>query len=81
MPNQPQPGNSRSVSLTVTDPNLGEVERSFIVHLPAGYSPSGGNDVRTPLVLDFHGWTGDGSSQQFRDVWFDCISTFRYEFF
>ena len=67
MPNQPNPGNSRTVSITVTDPNLGEVERSFVIHLPAGYSPSGANDVRTPLVLDFHGWGGDGSSQQFRE--------------
>ena len=66
MPNQPNPGSSRTVSITVTDPNLGEVERSFIIHLPAGYSPSGANDVETPLVLDFHGWTGDGSSQQYR---------------
>ena len=66
MPNQPHPGNSRSVSVTVSDPNLGEVERSFVLHLPAGYSPSGANDVRTALVLDFHGWGGDGSGQQFR---------------
>ena len=66
MPNQPHPGNSRSVSITVSDPNLGEVERSFVLHLPAGYSPSGANDVRTALVLDFHGWGGDGAGQQFR---------------
>ena len=33
---------------------------------PAGYSLSGANDVRTALVLDFHGWGGDGSGQQFR---------------
>ena len=44
----------------MTDPNLGDVERSFRLHIPAGYSPS--NDVATPLVLDFHGMFGFGNS-------------------
>ena len=63
MPQQPQPGQSYTSSITVNDPNLGEIERSFVLHLPAGYSSN--NDVETPLVLDFHGWFGDGSSQEF----------------
>lgn len=65
-PPLPLPGGTEKVAITVSDPNLGEVERSFVLHLPAGYSPSGANDVRTALVLDFHGWGGDGSGQQFR---------------
>ena len=58
MPIEPQPGNSESVTITVTDPNLGPVDRRFRIHIPAGYSD--GNDVETPLVLDLHGWTGYG---------------------
>ena len=54
----PPPGTSESVSITVTDPNLGPVNRHFRIHIPAGYSE--GNDVKTPLVLDLHGWTGFG---------------------
>ena len=53
MPSQPLPGGTEKVLITVNDPNLGEVERSFDLHLPAGYSPS--NDFETPLWLDFHG--------------------------
>ena len=41
------------MTVTVNDPNLGEVERTFDLHLPAGYSPD--NDLETPLWLDFHG--------------------------
>ena len=44
----------------VTDPNLGDVERSFRLHIPAGYSSA--NDVETPLLLDFHGMFGFGNS-------------------
>ena len=53
MPPLPLPGGSERVSIAVNDPNLGEVERTFELHLPAGYSPS--NDFATPLWLDFHG--------------------------
>ena len=38
------------------DPNLGEVERSFKLHIPAGYSTD--NEVAVPLVLDFHAFLG-----------------------
>lgn len=63
MPQQPQPGQSHTSSIIVNDPNLPDVERSFVLHLPAGYSLD--NDVETPLVLDFHGWFGDGNSQEY----------------
>ena len=48
-PIQPPPGSSESVTIAFSDPNLGLVERSFWIHIPAGYSSS--NDVETPLVL------------------------------
>ena len=63
MPNQPQPGQSHSGSILVKDPNLGEIERTFRIHLPSGYSTQ--NDVETPLVLYFHGYAGDSSSQEY----------------
>ncbi len=60
IPAQPTPGSSGTISITVDDPNLGTIERSFVLHLPAGYSPD--NDVSTPIVLDFHGFSGTGES-------------------
>ena len=57
MPPGPPPGSSKSVSIMVNDPNLGQVERTFRIHLPSGYSPD--NDVETPLWLDFHGFGWD----------------------
>ena len=35
-PIQPPPGTSESVTITFSDPNLGLVERSFWIHIPAG---------------------------------------------
>ena len=61
MPNLPNPGQSETVSISVTDPNLGEVERTFVIRLPSRYSTD--NDAETPLVLDFHGWHNDANSQ------------------
>ena len=63
MPIQPQPGSSSLVSILVDDPNFGQLERSFVIHVPTGYSNN--NDVETPLVLDFHGWTGTGIGQMY----------------
>ena len=50
-PPLPLPGGTEKVAVTVNDPNLGEVERTFDLHLPAGYSAAN----PTPLWLDFHG--------------------------
>ena len=77
MPNLPLPGESRYISIWVDDPNHGQVERSFALHLPAGYSIA--NDVETPLVLDFHGHGGSSAGQQYtgglgRDAPFMCIT-------
>ena len=62
MPSLPQPGESHLASIIVNDPNIGPIERTFKIHLPAGYLAS--NDVETPLVLDFHGYAGTSSSQE-----------------
>ena len=56
MPKEPNCGKSELVSIRVEDPNLGEVGRSFTLHIPAGYSAA--NDVEVPLVLDFHAFLG-----------------------
>ena len=56
MPKEPKCGKSDLVTVAVDDPNLGEVERSFKLHVPAGYSTD--NDVEVPLVLDFHAFLG-----------------------
>ena len=61
--NGPQPGETQRISILVDDPHHGQVERSFALHLPAGYSI--GNDFPTPLVLDFHGHGGDSDQQQY----------------
>ena len=61
MPSLPLPGESGLVSIVVDDPNVGPIERTFKIHLPAGYLAS--NDEETPLVLDFHGFAGTSSSQ------------------
>ena len=66
MPNSPDPGQSETVSISVSDPNMGEVERSFVIRLPSRYSID--NDAETPLLLDFHGWHNDANSQAFNQL-------------
>ena len=68
-PPLPLPGGTEKVAITVSDPNLGDVERTFDLHLPAGYSVGSGR--RTPLWLDFHGAgavIGDSSRLKYRRV-------------
>ena len=57
MPEEPKCGKSDLVTITVEDPNLGAVERSFTLHVPAGYSKD--NSAAVPLVLDFHAFLGE----------------------
>ena len=56
-----------------------KVERFFALHLPAGYST--GNDVPTPLVLDFHGHGGDSAQQQYSGGLGSIVHTFAHDFF
>ena len=63
MPEEPKCGKSDLVTIAVEDPNLGEVERSFTLHVPAGYSKD--NSAAVPLVLDFHAFLGE----QYTVIW------------
>jgi len=69
LPDKPHPGRHHKFTLIVDDPNLGEVEREYALHLPAHYDPS--NTVPVPLVLDYHGWTGTAHDQMVNMPWRD----------
>ncbi len=49
------PGVSKRLTMS-----SGGLEREFLLHLPAGYDSSS----PTPLLLDFHGYTGTGPSEE-----------------
>ena len=49
------PGGSVTLSMRV-----GELDREYRVHLPAGYDP----DAPVSLLLDFHGYTGGAESEE-----------------
>jgi len=71
MPSQPHPGHSHSFWITVTDPNLGDTQRHYKLHVPAAYVTS--NDNPTPMVVDFHGWGGNANSQE-KDSLFAAVA-------
>ena len=56
-----KPGEHERVTVTVSDPDQGEVTRSFLIHLPANYDMS--NNVKVPLVMDFHCRTCSAETQ------------------
>ena len=41
---------------------MGEVTRSYRLHLPRNYNPN--NEVAVALVLDYHGWGGNAQWQE-----------------
>ena len=43
--------------------------RVYSLHLPSKYDPS--NSVATPLVLDYHGWSGTAHDQMTSMPWRD----------
>ena len=67
LPPQPRPGHHSSVTVSLTEPGLGEVRRDYSLHLPAQYDTS--NTQALPLVLDYHGWTGSASQQMSGFYW------------
>ena len=69
LPEKPHPGKHHKFNITLEDPNLGEVVREYIVHLPAYYDTS--NTVPVPLVLDYHGWTGTAHDEMVNMPWRD----------
>merc|ERR550539_1362859 len=69
LPSLPHPGHHHRYEITVTDPGLGEVTRDYAIHLPAHYDLD--NNVAVPLVLDYHGWTGNAHDQMVHMPWRD----------
>jgi len=69
IPDTPHPGRHHRYDIVVGDPFQGEVTRSYVLHLPAHYDTS--NTVATPLVLDYHGWTGTAHDQMVHMPWRD----------
>jgi len=45
------------MTIKIDDPYFGQNEREYLVYLPSSYS----NLEETPLVLDFHGWSGSAA--------------------
>ena len=58
IPASPQPGQYKSVSIPVNDPNLGNVQRTFGIFIPTDYS----SNTKLPLLMFFHGSGGKGSN-------------------
>ena len=56
----------------VADPVLGEVVRTYRVHVPRPYNLN--NEVAVPLVMDYHGY-GSGAEWQEMDSNFIGTST------
>ena len=59
IPNQPHNGHSHRFYVHVNDPNMGRIERNYLVHVPLHFKRT--NDVAVPLILDYHGWYGTAS--------------------
>ena len=49
LPSLPHPGRHHRFNVTVADPGMGEVTRSYALHLPAMFST--GNTEPTPLMM------------------------------
>ena len=45
-----------------TDPQHGQVERSYLLYIPASYSLVLPQQPPVPLLLNFHGWTSSGQN-------------------
>ena len=56
IPQQPHNGHSHRFYVSVNDPNMGNQERNYLLHVPQHYQRT--NDVAVPLILDYHGWYG-----------------------
>ena len=56
----------------MADPNLGEVERDYVLHLPSGYDHD--NSVPVPVVIDYHWWGGSANDQISSTPWKDLAN-------
>ena len=76
IPNQPHNGHSHRFYVQVNDPNMGNLERNYLLHVPLHYKRT--NDVAVPLVLDYHGWYGTASTLYLFDINFVDIYLMLY---
>ena len=88
LPEVPHPGRHHRFEVVVADPGMGEVMRSYVLHLPAHYNTH--NTDPTPLMIvgdfihvetikiatqDYHGWTGTAHDQMVNMPWRDLADT------
>jgi len=62
LPTIPHPGHSHNHPILVEDPVLGPVYRNYRLHLPTHWPRE--NNIPLPLLLDFHGWTGNAMGHE-----------------
>ena len=71
LPSQSEPGDAQKYYIMVNDPYMGEVNRTFMLHLPLYYPVT--NDQPVPMVLDFHG-TGGHAVNHHNNGGFDDVA-------
>ena len=71
IPQQPDNGHSGRFYVEVEDPNMGILQREYLIHIPTYYERS--NDVPVSLVVDYHGWTSNAGMSNTRKI--RCIQT------
>ena len=59
LPSQPHPGHHHRFRIQFHDKHLGVIDRDYILQLPNGFK----NDIPTPMIVDFHGYTGSAHYQ------------------
>jgi len=64
IPESPENGFSSRFYVQVEDPNMGSLQREYVLHLPAHYDRT--NERLVSLVLDYHGWSGTAEGQEFK---------------
>jgi len=64
IPDSPENGFSSRFYVQVQDPNMGTVQREYVLHLPEHYETS--NEKEVSLILDYHGWSGTAEMQEFK---------------
>merc|ERR1711971_617759 len=64
------PGEPEYKTVVFSDPEHGDVERSYIQYVPSGYD----SQTAVPLLLDFHGWTSSAQSQMETGTTGGCTS-------
>ena len=71
IPQQPDNGHSGRFYVEVEDPNMGILQREYLLHIPTYYTRS--NDVPVSLVLDYHGWTSNAGMPNKRNIRYETV--------